>query len=356
MKGQGRAASHAHEATEVASAGTPGKATLIDRFAAGAREAEAERCDQDQSGCFLPERDRERVRDQLRANALGAAQKWAQALVDARIVRLCQHESGWNALWEIGFYLAMGAAGRAIGTGMALLGGAARSMAAIRIAGPLVNHTKDVEHALLFAMKGFRIPLRVAVNAAANSGNAGAATFLEALREMPVDWALNLIEASADLDDYALLLLVESIDPRTNLTVEHFANQIELLLARWTRQVAAIGSRGERDGEIESCAWIIPGDGGTPRLARVRRATLDGTAPLVATTFVDWVEPDMVPMAIAQWEHTAPGQGIERVTLDQLADVPSYARSWEETATFPAAGPDDDDKPVRAFSHEDKHP
>ena len=82
----------------------------------------------------------------------------------------------------------------------------------------------------------------------------------------------------------------------------------------------------------------------------VVRATPDGRHPLGAVAFRGWVDADMVAGAIARWEATAPGQGVEVVTIGELADVPADARAWERASSPLSAA--SDDEPHTATSRE----
>jgi hypothetical protein len=314
-----------------------------------------------EGGCFLDPQHRDRVDTRIAQNVLFAAANWSTALMDARLVRLAEHEAGWNALWEIGFYLAMASATDGAYAGLMFLASSARSVRAIELVSRVVNHADEIKHALVFAAKGLRMPVRVAVNGVAAARGNAEADLLQRLQETPSQWGAALLrEYPETTSDYGRILLVGVTDPLEVLTVDHFRREITKLLARYQHQVVEIGSatKGGHDGEIESCAWITPRDGGAPRLARVTRATPDGRRQLTPTVFRGWIDHDMISDAIATWQRAFPGQGIELVTLGQLSDVTAEALAWERKASRDMGFEPTEraEEPQRAYSHEDPAP
>jgi hypothetical protein len=336
-------------------AGTSNATTPSERDLAASVHGEVhDRCvDGPRAGCFLERDDRRALKDQIGFNLLSSAENWHAALTDARLVRLCEHESGWNALWEIGFYLAMAVVSDGAIAGLGWLGSLAKSVKSIQSVAPIVNSSGEVAHAMMFAAKGLRIPFRGAVNEAANQTNNAAADFLNTLQNTPTLWAHGVHAGLGAMSDYGLILMVGVTDPHF-LTFEHFAAEIGKLLDRWHHQVDEIGM-SVGGGRSTSCAWIQPRTGGEPRLARVTRLLGNGgRAGMYPETFQSWIDPDMQPLALAAWEHEFPGQGIEFVTLAQLGGVTPEAIAWEQDAAHDAMSVTETaHEPERAYSHED---
>jgi hypothetical protein len=330
-------------------AAVPGKRTLVEEWMANAvHQREHRHCsDPGATGCFLEEEDRDAVYRRLDSQIHEASANWRSAITDARLVKLCQHETGWNAFWEIGFYAALAGASLGVGAGVAALAKAAPMM------------TSVVKPALLLkifgtAARGLRIPLRVDINASANHGNSMEAEFLHSLQAMPSQWATAVYNQSLELEDADLITMVNATDPNTSMSFDHFEAEIARLLRRFGSQVVDVGKKEGMGMFEESCAWITPRGGGAPRLARVVRNVGSGDiSAMRATIFRSWVDPDMEAMAIAEWEKTSPGQGIETVTLGDLQNVPAPALAWERAAEHAAFRAPDPDEPHTATSHED---
>jgi Domain of unknown function (DUF4157) len=323
--------------------------SLEDRAAKWVHEKVHHYCDDHgrDDGCFLLPSDRKRLDERIRDHVGIASNNWRDALVDARLAELTKHADGGHAFLEIVFATAAEFVAPGLGHALEFLGNAASSVRAIQAVAPLVNRMDDVEKLFHVATDGIKATVE---DATEPTGNA-AADFLGRLRQVPSAWAEGIESTfEADLDDWGRLLLYGMTDPDNVLSVPHFHKAIDQLLNRWTSQVDEIGkvaknpqSPLEHQG-MESCVWVMPRAGGEPRLARVHLGD--------QLVFEDWVDDDMVAMALAQWatvrERVA--YGPEMVTIDAFETPPPDAEAWEREAGPHAT--EDPREPRRAYSHE----
>jgi len=306
------------------------------------------------AGCFLGDL-RQELDRLIGINVRAASRLWDDAIVDEEIALIARHPAGWSAFWEIAATVALAYATNGASIGIAALGKLGEGTIK-EVVGPLVQYKDKVVEVLKVVGGGIKVPLKAAVNGSEAATGIAAADFLSTMHQAAVEWEVDLLrEYPTRLNDAERLLLLGLTDPEEILTLEHFRHEVKMLVARWREQVDEVGSHREwtPEGEVESYAWIMPRNGGVPRLARVACATPDGRRGLVPVAFRGWVDEELVSAALAKWQTAVPRQAEHDVTLDRLRDVPDEAHAWEEAAGRDVLQDEEGTaEPSRAYSHD----
>ncbi len=301
-------------------------------------------------GCVLDGEDRRRLGARIDGNINAAQDNFSSALLHAKIDRLTAAPTIWESMAGVCVEIVMLALSEGVGQAVAGLAALQLSTKAIQATARLVNHKEEVVQAFALAANGLQIPAGLA---AAGSSAGGEVDFLDLLKEMPAQWAESFrMTYPGVVSDLGRMLLLHYTSPSRVLTVSHFAGRINALVARWQSQVNEIGQdHSGRMRRLESVAWVNPRMGGTPRLARVVREHA-GLGAGGVRDFRQWVDADMVPLALAKWQEDQPGMGIEWVTIDSFENPPPDGEEWDREASAMKVNDEEGASPERGFSNE----